>query len=120
MTHTLTKPKYIVIKALHISRAASAVTRSEVQYDFLAVDTNIHLQNNYNTKNFHHFRREDNASKEKKYFCLYYGQSNYPKVIFKRNVGAIKEHLRKFELFRKPLALSDARRFACNHYPRGK
>ena len=32
-------------------------------------------------------------------FCVYYGQSNYPKVIFTKNVRAIKEHFTNFCCF---------------------
>ena len=43
----------------------------------------------------------------KKSFCVYYGQSNYPKVIFTKNLGAIKEHFSNFCCFQKKF--SDAR-----------
>jgi hypothetical protein len=82
MKHFLSKVTSIVLKVLHMSHAASVqfshltVTRSEEQYDFLAVDTNIHVQNNYDTTNFHNLRREHKACEEKSIFvCIMANQT---------------------------------------------
>jgi hypothetical protein len=48
-------------------------------------------------------------------FCVHYGQSNYPKVIFTKNLAAIKENFTKFCCFQK--IFSDAPRFGCNSTP---
>jgi hypothetical protein len=47
--------------------------------------------------------------------CVYYGQSNYPKVIFTKKLAAIKEHFRNFGCFQKKF--SDAPHFGCNPPP---
>lgn len=47
--------------------------------------------------------------------CVYYGQSNYPKVIFTKKLAAIKEHFTNFCCFQKKF--SDAPHFGCKPPP---
>jgi len=78
--------------------------------------TDRHLQNIDSARNFHTFRDTEEVGETKMFFCVYYGQSNYPKAILTTNLAAIKEHFTNFCCFQKEF--SDAPHFGCNSAPR--
>jgi hypothetical protein len=127
----LSKSKSVVLQAVCVRLAASfgsykiratvmALCCRHKQTDGRTdrqTDTQIgrHLQNIDSARNFRPFRDTEQVGETKMSFCVCYGQSNYPKVIFTKNLAAIKEHFTNFCCFQKKF--SDAPHFGCNSRP---